>query len=138
MRLISVYYYEKKERLDTLYRMLEERTPEESISHREMPTREEHEAFVERRPYAVWYFITPDNNTNEILGNLYLTENREIGIHVRVGHRGQGVGTEALKEMQRIHRGPFLANVNPNNQKSIDLFEKFGFQHIQNTYRLDA
>jgi len=32
--------------------------------------------------------------------------------------------------------GKFLANINPHNEKSINLFGKLGFKRIQSTYEL--
>ena len=31
--------------------------------------------------------------------------------------------------------GKFIANINPLNTKSIEMFERLGFKHIQNTYK---
>ena len=135
MRLINVYDYEQAARLEILYELLSERTPAQSISHREMPTFTEHEKFVESRPYAVWYFITSDEDTSTPLGNVYLTPDKEIGIVVFNAFQGQGIGSAALEELLKIHRGPFYANISPANRLSMDFFEKHGFSHIQNTYR---
>jgi L-amino acid N-acyltransferase YncA len=40
--------------------------------------------------------------------------------------------------MAKHPRPEFLANINPANARSIRMFEKMGFGHIQNTYRLEA
>jgi RimJ/RimL family protein N-acetyltransferase len=136
MRLMSIYNYPKDMRAEYTWRLLKERTPEQSISHRGMPTRAEHEAFIERRPYAVWYFICPDDDLDKIFGTIYLTSDREIGIAVFDKNRRQGVGIKAMKALMEIHEGPYYANINPKNKPSIKFFEQFGFKHIQNTYKL--
>lgn len=136
MRLMSVYNYPKDMRLEHLYRLLKERTPEQSISHQNMPSRVEHEAFVERQPYPVWYFICPDEDFDRIYGTVYLTSNREVGIHVFEKYRSCGLATRALKALREIHEGTLYANINPANEASIRFFEKQGFEHIQNTYKL--
>ena len=115
MRLINIYHYEKEVRLQALWKLLKERPARLNISHKKMPTREEHERFVERMPYAVWYFITPDEDTSEILGSLYLTVDKEIGLAVAAGHRHKGIGKAALEVLFSIHRGPFYANIAPGN-----------------------
>ncbi len=43
------------------------------------------------------------------------------------------------KLMEAHPRKKYLANINPANERSIHMFEKLGFKHIQNTYeRTDA
>ncbi len=60
-----------------LYDLLKERRPAESISHRRMPSWEEHCRFVDSRPYQFWYLI---DGGDEFLGAIYLTERlSEIG-----------------------------------------------------------
>ncbi len=135
MKLINIYDYDPGDRHRALWDLLAERTPDQSISHRQMPTYERHVAFVDSRPYAVWYFIVPDDDYEMIFGTLYLSADREIGIQVFSKHCGYGVGTKAMAELRRVHKGPFLANINPANERSIGFFEKHGFTHIQNTYR---
>jgi RimJ/RimL family protein N-acetyltransferase len=138
MRLTNIYHYGPAERYQALWELLKERPPEANISHKEMPTFEEHIKFVDRMPYAVWYFINPDEDTNQILGSLYLTVDREIGIAVKRGFQGKGIGKGALKELFRIHRGPFYANVAPTNDASAAFFLANGFEHIQNTYKIEV
>ena len=138
MRLINVYDYEQAARLEILYELLAERTPAQSISHKEMPTFTAHEQFVESRPYAVWYFITTDEDTSTPLGNVYLTPDKEIGIQIFREFQMNGHGTAALDVLYSIHKGPFYANISPRNYVSQKFFEKEGFTHIQNTYKLEA
>lgn len=137
MRLINIYDFDEEGRLGVLYELLSERTPEQSISHKGMPTLTEHKQFVERHPYSVWFFIVGDDN-DTIYGSLYLTVDREIGIAVFKDAREQGVGSDAIKELFKIHKGPFYANINPENKQSMDFFEGKGFKHIQNTLKLEA
>ena len=55
MNLISIY--ERPDRALVLHQLLEEREPEANISHKAMPSWEEHVRFVESKPYEAWYFI---------------------------------------------------------------------------------
>lgn len=114
-----------------LYNLLAERTAEQSISHREMPTYQAHCAFVRSDQYLAWYWIEVDMQP---VGTVYLTELREIGISIFKVHQGNSYGADAVKLLMERHPGKFLANIAPGNQKSIDLFAKLGFSHIQNTY----
>lgn len=108
-----------------LYMLLAERTPEESISHRRMPTFSEHLNFVESRPYARWQLI---QHGYYPCGAVYLTRNREVGIAIRQTHRGQGLGSLALGAfLRKLNDGRLLANINSANSASIALFRKHGF-----------
>jgi len=58
-------------------------------------------------------------------------------------HFGQLEGIAGIPPARRLEVMPYVAtdlsyraNVNPANQKSIDLFAGFGFTHLQNTYAL--
>jgi len=137
IKLVNVYNFEKVIRHDALFELLSERTPAQSISHKKMPSFGQHKEFVESKPYAVWYFICSPEDYNNIYGTVYLTPDREIGIMVFAAYRHQGIGSKALEELFKIHKGPYLANIAPGNRDSMDFFEKHGFSHIQNTYKLE-
>ncbi len=118
---------------EVLYRLLEERKPSESISHRSMPSYEQHCRFVDSNPYLGWYLVHADG---EVVGATYITKERELGIGIFIAHRGKGYAKAALKIVMNKHPGRFLANINPANEKSINLFSKLGFSRIQSTYEL--
>jgi RimJ/RimL family protein N-acetyltransferase len=113
--------------------MLSQRTPEQSISHKRMPTMEEHIAFVDSKPYEVWYFIVWKD---VVVGTIYMTKQREIGITIMNEFQRLGLGTDSVRIFRKKHPGKLLANINPANKNSIIFFEKLGFKHIQNTYAL--
>jgi len=130
IKLVSVY--QTKGAVTKLYELLRERTPEQSISHRRMPTMHEHRMFFHSKPYLAWNFIL--NEYDEIVGSIYLSKQREIGVFIfRIWHQ-YGYATQAVKQMMQDWPGKFLANVNPENYASIKFFEQFGAKHIQNTY----
>lgn len=120
--------------VEILYKMLEERTPEQSISHKGMPTMDEHQKFVFSKPYFAWYFIR--NEHDEIVGNIYLTDRREIGIMIFKAHSGKGYGTKAVRELMKTWPGQFYANVNPDNKPSVEFFKGLGGKLVQHTYKL--
>jgi len=115
-----------------LYMLLDERTAEQSISHKEMPTYDQHLVFVASEPYKAWYLISTDEGC---AGSVYLTRQNEIGIAVFETHRGNGYAREAIEELMKLHDGPFLANINPRNGASIGLFRSLYFNLIQETYK---
>lgn len=137
-KLVNIYNYDRQDRMEYLWELLQERTPAQSISHKEMPTFKQHEKFVDSKPYAVWYMIASAEDYDKVFGTIYLTSEREIGIMIFAAYRHQGIGSKALDELFKIHKGPFLANINPSNMDSMKFFEKHGFSHIQNTYKLEA
>lgn len=134
-----------------LYADLEQRTPDQNISHQTMPTWEQHVNFVRCRPYVHWLLIydresvryeeEPGEPSLEYarLGSIYLTKAREIGLFIDPKRHREGYGREALtKFMEHIQpRGPFFANISPKNIKSQKFFEGMGFQLVQFTYRFD-
>lgn len=131
LKLIPIYQVDGRYKI--LYELLGERTPEQSISHKGMPSFEEHCEFVDSNPYPYWYFIHDEDGAG-IVGSIYLTDSREIGISIFEQFRGNGYATKAIQGLIKHHPGRFLANINPANQASINLFKKFGARHIQNTY----
>ena len=132
IRLASVYKTRFAE--DILYRLLEERTPEQSIRHKRMPTKHEHHDFVESAPYRAWYLAM--TNADIPVGMVYLTKQNEIGLFVFNAHQGRGYGPQIYAEMRKRWNGRMLANINPANTRSIRFFEKMGARLIQQTYEI--
>ena len=132
MRLVDVYAVPDSPML--LYALLAEREPHVSISHRKMPTAEQHVEFMSSRPYAAWYLI---EEANAFVGAVYLSRADEIGVSVFKKHQGHGYGPSAVRMLTQLHPRPrFLANINPRNEASIAMFARLGFTHIQDTYEL--
>jgi RimJ/RimL family protein N-acetyltransferase len=137
--------YTTKGAVDVLYILMAERRNEDdpyvNISHREMPTRAEHEAFVERRPFFLWYLLS---DGKEWLGYISITMRNEIGLILFRAHRGKGWGRKALQKLLETEKPlvaipsersrHFVANIHPLNDRSIYLFESLGFKLIQHTY----
>ena len=146
--LTDVYEYEGvDDNSKFLYQLLKERPKCCYISHKKLPTFDRHDTFVRSMPYKDWQIINIWDTTceNQIIedggggfikvGSVYLTNANEIGIFILKKYRGKGLAKAALKLFMSQHKGPFLANINPANIKSIVLFKRLGFRHIQNTYR---
>lgn len=120
--------------LKILYSLLEERKPWQNISHRKMPTWGEHNQFVCSKPYEAWYMVMVDA---DVIGTVYLTKAREIGIQLFIEHQRKGYGRKAVKLLMDRHPGRFLANINPLNSRSQQLFKNLGFSLIQYTYEYE-
>ena len=68
-----------KSDIEFLYELLNERNPKSNISHKKMPTINQHTKFVISKPYSKWYIIIYKNKK---IGNVYLTKMDEIGIFI--------------------------------------------------------
>lgn len=122
----------KKSDIRFLYNLLRERDPTANISHKKMPSYEEHKKFVSSNPYKIWYVIYHDNTR---AGSIYLSKQNEIGIFILDKYQGKNIGKEALQLLMKKNPEPrYLANVNPKNYNSIDFFKKNKFKLIQHTY----
>ncbi len=126
-----------------LWTLLEDRPAENNISHKRMPSWQEHLAFVENHPYEAWYLI---HNGNCLIGAIYLSKpgspsvpGNEIGIDLFREFQGKGYGTEAVKLLMEKH-GPrrYCANVSPTNEASQAMFKSLGFKLVQYTYALES
>jgi RimJ/RimL family protein N-acetyltransferase len=121
--------------IDLLYEILKKRKPEESITHIENTTYDEHVKFVKSKPYFIWYII---NKNDKKIGTIYLSKQDEIGIFIKKEFQNEGIGIKALELLiKKNPRKKFFANVNPKNFKSVQFFENFGFKLIHNTYELN-
>lgn len=134
---MSVYLqdvYLTVDRHDVLWKLMEQRSPEVNISHKKMPTWEEHVSFVNSHPYESWHFIVAEEGDDK-LGAIYLSKQNEIGVFLFAEACGLGYGTEAICLLMMLH-GPrrYLANINPRNTGSIKFFGKLGFRLCQLTY----
>lgn len=132
MNLLNVYEHAHRA-LPILYQLLEEREPHQNVSHKVMPTWEQHCEFFWGHPYAHWYMVEVDGYPR---GACYLTHQREIGVGILKGQRGNRYGLDAVAELMRLHPGRFVANIAPTNGASVSLFRQLGFgpEPIQHTY----
>ena len=115
-----------------LYDLLAQRNSKINISHKRMPTWEEHVRFVKSKPYSKWYIIY---NKDEKIGSILLTSENEVGIFIKNDVQHKGIGSVALQLL--IKKNPhlrYLANINPKNKESIEFFKKNNFKLIQYTY----
>ena len=117
-----------------LYDLLMERNTRVNISHKKMPTYNQHVSFVSAKPYSKWYVILYGVNK---AGSIYLTSQNEIGIFIKKSFQNKQIGNTALhKLIQKNPKKRYLANVNPQNKKSMRFFKNNGFKLIQYTFEL--
>lgn len=111
-----------------LYKLLAERKPHQNISHKEMPSYDDHVKFVRSKPYKEWYLIYCDNLC---VGSIYLSKQNEIGLFIFEEYQGRGLGTKAINDLIKLHPITLHANIAPNNYKSIAFFKKHGFHFYE-------
>jgi|TARA_B110000014_G_C20117672_1_gene590846 RimJ/RimL family protein N-acetyltransferase len=117
-----------------LFELLKERDPRANISHKKMPSYDEHIKFIKSKPYTRWYIIL---KSKERVGSIYLSKNDEIGIFLSKEYQKKNIGNTTLVELIRKNpRKRYLANVNPKNKKSSTFFKKNNFKLIQHTYEM--
>ncbi len=127
-----------------LYELIKERTAEESISHKELPSYYEHSCYVASHPYRYWWIVT--NIDGVPVGAAYATHQNELGIAISKHYRRRGYAKAALQKIiymalpkpavMGVRHGKWLSNINPRNTASMQLFRSIGFNHIQNTLSL--
>jgi len=118
-----------------LHNLLAQRNSIVNISHKRMPTWEEHVKFVKSKPYSKWYVIY---NNDEKIGSIYLSNQNEIGIHLLKKYENESIYLESIKKLMLLNlKIKFRVNVSPKNKNYIVLFKKLGFKMVQHTYELD-
>lgn len=128
LRVVSKFDYR------FLYNLLKERDPKANISHKKIPTYDEHVDFVSSKPYACWFVIEYNGKK---LGSIYLSKNDEIGIFLKKSFQGKNIGQTALELLiKKTNNSRYLANINPKNKKSLEFFKNNGFTMIQYTFEL--
>lgn len=139
--------YKTDEAEGVLYALLRERLydPAINISHFDFPSYEDHMDFVKRRPYWLWYLIAIEDCW---IGAVNVTSRNEIGIGLFRAHQGVGWGRKVLEKLLSEYsprpaiaserQGHFVANINPENERSIKMFESLGFKLVQWTYRHES
>jgi RimJ/RimL family protein N-acetyltransferase len=118
-----------------LHNLLAQRNSIVNISHKRMPTWEEHVKFVKSKPYSKWYVIY---NNDEKIGSIYLSNQNEVGIHLLKKYENESIYLESIKKLMLLNlKIKFRVNVSPKNKNYIVLFKKLGFKMVQHTYELD-
>ena len=113
-----------------LYELLKNRDPIYNISHKNMPSYDEHKKFVRSVPYTNWYIVFFNRKK---IGAAYLSFDDEIGISFLPDYDIEVFRKKTLAEL--INKNPrkrYLANVNPINEKYKEFLKKEGFKLFSN------
>ena len=117
-----------------LYELLKNRNQQANISHKTMPTFEEHVEFVMSKPYYTWYVI---EYTNKKIGSIYLSKQDEIGISLVDNSLYDKIGKSMIKLLIKNNpRKRYLSKVSPQNKKLQNFFVNNGFTSLEYTYEI--
>ena len=120
-----------KSDLKFLFNHLKERDPRENISHKKMPTYDEHVKFVLSKPYSKWYIIFEKNKK---IGSVYLTNADELGLHLKKEYFRESMLKEILECLMKNEQNKrFVFNVSPRNKKFMKFLQKNGYVISQQT-----
>lgn len=141
MELIDVY--SRRDAVLQLWQLLGERGVDDSISHHAMPRWDRHRDYVASHPYRAWNLVVVDGR---VAGMVYATHRNEVGVQIYKACRGMGYARRALEALMAsmeplealpgLRQGEWVANINPRNRTSIELFRSMGFKHVQSTFAL--
>lgn len=119
-----------------LYELLKEKEADINISHKGMPSWEEHCEFLRSEPYKCHFIIYIDDKR---IGQVYLSDKNEIGIFIKKDCKNRGYGSAVLKILLKTMKGEdVFLNVSPNNIAGQNFAKRHGFKLIQYTYRYDS
>ena len=117
-----------------LYDLLKNKDPNANISHKKMPSYDEHVKFVMSKPYTNWYIIEYDKKN---VGAIYLSKQDEIGISINNDYEYDQIVKSALKLLMKLNqRKRYLANVGPKDVKSQEFLLKNGFTSLEYVYEI--
>ena len=120
-----------KSDLKFLFNHLKERDPRENISHKKMPTYDEHVKFVLSKPYSKWYIIF---ERNKKIGSVYLTKADELGLHLKKEYFRESLMKEIFESLMKSEPNKlFVFNLSPRNKKFIKFLQKNGYMISQQT-----
>ena len=117
-----------------LYELLKTRDSLANISHKKVPSYDEHVHFILSNPYTIWYIIEYEGKK---IGSVYLSKQDEIGISLVDNLLYNKIGKSVIKLLIKNNpRKRYLANVSPQNKKLQDFFVNNGFTGLEYTYEM--
>ena len=119
-----------------LYNLLKIRDPITNISHKKMPSYDEHANFILSNPYTIWYIIEYEGKK---IGSIYLSKQDEIGISLVDNSLYDKIGKSIIKLFIKNNpRKRYLAKISPQNKKLQNFFINNGFTGLEYTYEMKS
>ena len=117
-----------------LHELLKNKDPNASISHKKMPSYDEHVEFVMSKPYTNWYIIECDKKN---AGAIYLSKQDEIGISINNHYEYEKIAEPALKLLMELNpRKRYLVNIGPKDTRAQEFLLKKGFAVLEHVYEM--
>ena len=137
MKFIEINNAIDKRNLNFLYKLLKSR--EFFISHKEMPSFEEHTNFVKNHPYYKWFII---ENLSNLIGSLYIHKDNSIGLDMlnefEIFIPNVLLFLEKrykpLPYIKSVRSKNFFLNISPQNKRIQDLLISSGYEISQVSY----
>lgn len=128
-----------EEDTEVLLELLEKRN--HSISHHDLPSKNEHLLFVKTKPYRYWAIVLEDDC---LVGTFYIQKNNSIGLNLlqprkQVVHRIlRKIQTdfEPLKEVKSKVPSYFYINVSYSNEELKGILSELDAVPIQTSYKI--
>jgi hypothetical protein len=130
-----------EDQISTLFHLLQQRN--HVISHKNMPSFQEHSDFVKSHPYRAWYIVLKDHLP---IGSFYISVENNIGINVVDSNTHQSVDAiirfvknnySPLPPIKSVRSVAFVINVPFSNDKLIAALDKSGAKKVQITFTID-
>lgn len=126
-----------KKHIEILYNLLKERV--HNISHKQLPSFEEHKSFILNHPYREWFLV---KSNSKYCGSIYVLDNNCIGINIDTNDMNiikksiHWVLSEIkpLPGIKSIRNKNFHININPKNKKMAKLLSDLNADLIEHTY----
>jgi len=113
------------EDIEFLYEMLKERDSRINVSHKELPTFQQHKKFVKSKPCDGWYIIMAQEKK---VGHIQIYNDDRIGWFIKNEYKRLGFVIPAFEKLKKIHpREKYLGKVNPDNLEAQNLLIKLNF-----------
>ena len=117
-----------------LYDLLKNKDPNANISHKKMPSYDEHVKFVMSKPYTNWYIIEYEKKN---VGAIYLSKQDEIGISINNDYEYDQIVKPALELLMKLNqRNRYLANTSSKDVRSQEFLLKNGFTGLEYVYEM--
>jgi len=125
--------------VSALFELLSQRN--HSVSHRDMPSRSDHEEFVQKNPYRVWYLV---KYKECYIGTVYLTYENHVGISLPSACYSKfpdvlawiAQSHQPLVGIKSVRPSCYQINIPIGDVGLTDVLAKLGYKQVQVTYLL--
>lgn len=101
-----------------------------------MPEWTEYQVWIVSRPYKEWFLVT---DCGIVKGEVHLTEENELYVHILKKWQRQGFGIFAVTSMMLRHcTEPLKVNIYKNFDACYNLFKSLGFIPVKASMQLET